>query len=349
MAGTELEPIQADVIQEAGVLTQLARAEIDTQIATAKAYPRSLAQFKATALKMATLDEETAASCFYSLPRDGKQIIGPSARFAEIIAVAWKNLRFGARVVADDGRILTAQGFCRDLENNIEAHLETGRRVTKKNGSRYSDDMIVTTGNAASSIALRNAILKVVPKAYWGVVFDAARKTAIGDSKTMVLRRTQAIDYFAKLHVSTQQILDVLERKAVEEIDLEDLEKLTGLRTAIKDGDTTVEEAFAPTVKATDKIKERLNGSTKPPTQETPPKPAAHEPSPEQQSALCSKETAQAIRKLIAEQYANDLGASGRILKPYHKNNWNELTQAEADDVLAELRGAPETATSRDW
>ena len=44
-------------------------AELDVQISTAKAYPRSIAKFQKDALTFATVDEETAGSMFYVLPK----------------------------------------------------------------------------------------------------------------------------------------------------------------------------------------------------------------------------------------------------------------------------------------
>jgi hypothetical protein len=229
-----------------GALAEITRAEVDMQIATAKRYPRSLRRFKQLAMEMATLDEETAASCFYALPRSGKTIEGPSARFAEIIAVAWTNLRCGARIISAGQNLLTSQGFAHDLESNVGVTIETQRRITNSKGQRFNDDMIVVTGNAAASIAYRNAVLKVVPQAYWKSVFQAAKQTAIGNAVTLSARRQSAIEFLAKMSVSEKQILDVLGRNGVEEITLDDLGKLRGFITAIKDGDTTIEEAFSP-------------------------------------------------------------------------------------------------------
>ena len=48
---------------------------------------------------MATIDAEVAGSCFYKLSRGGKTIEGPSVRLAEIVASAWGNLKFGARII----------------------------------------------------------------------------------------------------------------------------------------------------------------------------------------------------------------------------------------------------------
>lgn len=220
------------------------RAELDQQVSTAKAYPRSIAKFKAEALAMATLDQDTAASCFYALPRGGKTIEGPSVRLAEIIGSAWGNLTYGSRVVEIGERLLTAQGVCRDLERNVSASVNVERRITDKNGKRYSDDMIVVTGNAACSIALRNAIFRVVPMAYGKDILAQARRVAIGDARTLAARRAGMIEYFSKMGVEAKRILWLLDKPSVDDIGLDDMQVLVGLATAIKDGDTTVDEAF---------------------------------------------------------------------------------------------------------
>lgn len=225
-------------------MSPLVRAEIDMQVATANRYPRSIAKFKARATEMATLDEDTAASCFYNLPRDGKRIEGPSVRFAEIVASSWRNLRAGARIIAEDDRYITAQGFAHDLENNVAVAMEVQRRITKKNGQRYGDDMIITTGNAASAIAFRNAIFKIVPRSFWQPVLEAAKQAAIGTATTLSKRRQAAFDYFAKMGVAGDTILAHLNRKSIEDVDLENLGELTGLKTAIKEGSIGIEEAF---------------------------------------------------------------------------------------------------------
>lgn len=233
---------EAEVVSGSS-LALLHKAEIDQQIATAHAFPRSVVKFKAEALEMATLDEETAASCFYSLPRGGKPIEGPSARLAEIVASAWGNLRYGAKVVEITQTQVVAEGFCHDLQRNNAARIEVRRSIVGKSG-RYNDDMINVTGNAACSIALRNAIFKVVPMAYVKDVYVQARKVAIGDASTLSARRAKMLEHFGKMGVDQKRILWLLNRRGVEDISLEDMQTLIGLATAIKDGDTSVDEAF---------------------------------------------------------------------------------------------------------
>ncbi|MBG6211726.1 hypothetical protein IWQ49_006417 [Labrenzia sp. EL_126] len=229
---------------ETGTVAMLAAAEIDQQISTAKRYPRSLQNFRQEALAMATLNEDVAQECFYAIPRDGKMVEGPSARFAEIVISAWGNCRSGARIVNEGQEFVTAQGVCHDLQRNVAITYEVQRRITGKSGKRYSPDMIGVTANAASSIALRNAILKVVPKAFWNDIYLAARKTVMGDFKTLGTRRVNAIKEFLAYGVAEEQIFEVLDVKGIEDIGLEHLVTLGGILTAIKEGDTTPEQAF---------------------------------------------------------------------------------------------------------
>jgi hypothetical protein len=225
-------------------LAQIIRAETDTQITTAKRYPRDFSLSKRKMLSLATLDEETASGCFYKLNRQGKTIEGPSVRMAEIAISCFGNIKAGARVIANDGKTITAQGFCHDLENNVAVSVEVKRRITDKAGKTYSEDMQVVTGNAACAIAFRNAAYKVVPMALIKPVYEAAKKCAVGDLKTLADRRTAALKYFSSLGVNEKKVLGYLGKSAVDGIDLGDVENLIGLSTAIKEGSTTVDEAF---------------------------------------------------------------------------------------------------------
>lgn len=234
-------------------LELIQRAEIDMQITTAKKYPRDLARVKKRMLEFATLDEETAESCFYTLPRDGKAIQGPSVRLAEIAVACYGNIRAASRIIENDGKAITSQGACHDLENNTLISVEVKRRITDKYGKTYKDDMQIVTGNAANSIAFRNAVFKVVPGALIKPVYEAAKAVAVGDATTLSTKRDKIVKRLNAMQVDTPRILEKLGKSSVENIGLEDLEILIGLGTAIKDGDTTVDEAFS--VSNTDKIR----------------------------------------------------------------------------------------------
>lgn len=239
------EPIK---VEQAEILQAINRSEVDIQIATAKQYPRHLPTVLNQIATLATLDVETAEDCFYVLRRNGangsNSIEGLSVRMAEIIASAWGNLRVQTRIIGNDGKTITAQGICHDLETNMAYSGEVKRRITDKYGKTYSDDMQVVTGNAAAAIAFRNAVLKVVPKAVTKRVIADVKQVAMGQALDLETSRQRMVDYFGKLGVTEELLLEYLELKKREEIDKERVFELRALANAIKEGTTTVQEAF---------------------------------------------------------------------------------------------------------
>lgn len=218
--------------------------QIDIQVATAKRYPRSIKRFKEKALTMATLDEETAASCFYVLPRDKKPIEGPSVRLAEIALSAWGNAQVAARTVKEDDDFVYAESVAWDLESNVAVRIEVRRRIKDKNGKRFGVDMIGVTANAANKIAMRNAVFSVIPFAYVKDIYEQTKKVAIGSVATLAARRSKMIEHFGKMGVVPEKICHKLGRAGVEDITVDDLAVLIGLANALRDGDTTPEEVF---------------------------------------------------------------------------------------------------------
>lgn len=224
----------------------MARAELDQAIVTARQFPRSLATVKSNILSLATLDEQTAEECIYALPRGGKPIRGPSVRLAEIIAAMYGNCHVASRVVAVDrfDKVVIAEGVFWDLETGLRRTAQVRRRITDKNGRLYNDDMIVVTGNAACSIALREAILKGVPKALWRDAYEACDRVIAGDVKTVNQRRTEAFKAFAAFGVTPEMIYEALEIGGEAEVDLDQLATLKAMYRAVRDGDTPVEQYF---------------------------------------------------------------------------------------------------------
>lgn len=238
-----------EVVEEVSpqVIYQQDKAAIDVQISTAKAYPRNMKRSIDNALALVTMDIETAKTCTYSVPRGGKAITGPSVHLAKILAQVWGNLRVEAKVVSIDGKQITSEAVCFDLENNLAIKAQIKRSITTKNG-RMNDDMITVTGNAANSIALRNAILSVIPRAVVDKIYNAAKQTITGDVSTavkLVARRKQVFDGLKDTYGLTEkEVLSAIGKAALDHVTQDDIVVLIGIGTAIKDGDTTIEVAF---------------------------------------------------------------------------------------------------------
>ncbi|MBE6177361.1 MAG: hypothetical protein E7149_02500 [Rikenellaceae bacterium] len=231
-------------VQQAEMLQAINRSEVDMQVSTAKQYPRELPKVLNQIATYATMDTETASECFYVLRRNGDAIEGLSVRMAEIIAGAWGNLRVQTRIIGNDGKTITAQGICHDLETNVAVSVEVKRRITDSKGRTYSEDMQVVTGNAASAIAFRNAVLKVVPKAVTKKVIEEVKQVALGQAIDLETGRQNCLANFAKVGVTDKMIFDLFDISKIEEIDKNRLFELKGLWNAIKEGTTTVQEAF---------------------------------------------------------------------------------------------------------
>ncbi|MHC2250966.1 hypothetical protein ACVILK_000658 [Bradyrhizobium embrapense] len=242
-------------------LPTILKAEIDSQIATAKAFPRSIHKAIENICTLATLDEETAAECLYALVRKKKQrgrggqteetenkpIEGPSIRLAEIAAQCWGNNRIKSRVITvnkKDGWV-EALGVFHDLETNMASEATIRRNILTSGGHVFSNDMITVTGNAAAAIAKRNAILAGIPRGIYRRAYQDARAIVAGNQATLGQNREKAIAAFASFGVTADQIFESLDVEGEGDIKLDHIVTLRGMFMALKNGEATVEEMFA--------------------------------------------------------------------------------------------------------
>ena len=226
------------------------RANVDSQVATAKQYPRDISRSVNNSIAMATMDYATAQSCGYALPRGGKPITGPSVHLAKLIVSNWGNMRAEAKVVQITDKQVISRGTCWDLENNVATAFEVRRSIVGKNGKRFSDDMITVTGNAANSIAYRNAVFSVIPKAITDKVYQAAQHFITGDlsdEEKLVARRKKCIDFFKDEYgITENEVVMLCGKQTVNQIKADQIALLLGITQSLKDGDTTVEEVMRP-------------------------------------------------------------------------------------------------------
>lgn len=266
---------------ESATVAIITRSEVEAQLDAAHKHKRSVKAFLNEALTLATLTRQVAESCIYAIPRDGKTVAGPSVRLAEIVASAYGNLHIGTRIIDIEEKEIVAQGVAWDLEKNNRITVETRRRITGKTGRRFSDDMITVTGNAAASIALRNAIFRVVPRAYVDSIYAKVREVAVGDAKTLDARRKEVVERLAKIGVPPDRVFGKL-GKRIEDIGLDEVELLIGWGTAIKNGDQQIDDLFppvspAPAPPAEDGRRISMKGSKKADaSNESPPEPGSN-------------------------------------------------------------------------
>jgi hypothetical protein len=145
--------------------------------------------------------------------------------------------------------------------------------------------MIVTTSNAAISIACRNAILAVVPRALWEAAYLEARQVAAGSMNDIAGERAYWLDYWGKLGVKPAEVFYAIGVNGPDDITLEHLALLVGYQNAVKEGEATIASIFhadqppAPSQKA-ENLTQALKESKPAPKKTEPPKKVPAEPEP---------------------------------------------------------------------
>lgn len=246
----EVAQIQSGDAQSIIQLDAIEKANVDTQVSTAKQYPRDITRALNNSIVMATIDQQTAQTMGYALPRGGKPITGPSVHLAKLIVSNWGNIRAEAKVVQITDSQVVSRGTCWDLENNVATAFEVRRSIKGKNGQRFTDDMITVVGNAANAIAYRNAVFSVIPKAITDKVYQAAQHCITGDlsdDAKLLQRRTQCLKFFNDEYgISEAEVVKLCGKQTVNQIRGEEIALLIGIYQSLKDGDTTVDEIMKP-------------------------------------------------------------------------------------------------------
>ena len=230
------------------------KAELDTMIATANAYPRDERKSLDKAIMLATLDEETAQGCFYSLPRKDKMgnnvaIEGESIRLAEIMRSCWGHIHTQTRVVEVAEKHIVTEAVCWDLQTNNK-HISSDRisiwfgEKNGKGGYRANNDMQLMLAKASQAKALRNAIFQVIPKGMVKIVGKAAKQCAIGEVKTISSKVRNVVDRLVKMGINQAQMIEYFGHSKIDDFTAEDLTCLIGVGTALKDGLIKPEQVF---------------------------------------------------------------------------------------------------------
>ena len=250
LANYEVAQVAQGDAQSVIQMDAIEKANVDVQVSTAKQFPRNVTRANQNSIVMATIDPETAQMMRYALPRGGKPITGPSVHLAKLIVSNWGNIRAEAKVVQITDSQVVSRGTCWDLENNVATAIEVRRNIKGKGGQRFSDDMITVVGNAANSIAFRNAVFSVIPKAVTDKVYRAAQECITGDlsdEAKLLQKRTNCLKFFNDEYgITEEEVIKLCGKQTVNQIKAEEIALMLGIYQSLKDGDTTVEEVMEP-------------------------------------------------------------------------------------------------------
>lgn len=239
----EYEESEQEIVSESQ-LTAYEEAERTSQVAIAKKYPRSITKFRKELSEVARMNQPVAMQMMYSVPRAGKQLIGPSVRFAEVVLSAWGNCHAAVRIKDVVGDFIVAESAFYDAEANARITVEVKRRITDRDGRRFNTDMIGVTGAAASSVALRGAILRGIPKAYWDDIFELAKKTAAGDVASMEKTRSEIVAIFRALGITDAMLMNALNVQGMADVGTDEIVAMQAWHKQLVAKDSTLEDIF---------------------------------------------------------------------------------------------------------
>lgn len=231
------------------------RASIDTQIATAKRFPRNLRKVLDNSIAIVTMDIDTAKTCRYTKPVGGKQITGASVHLARIICQQYGNIRVQQRIKSIDAKTIVAEAVAFDMETNYAVCVEARRSILKKDGTRYDESTIETNAMAIMAIAERNAILKILPKVIVDKTYNEAFAFAFGnltDKAKLLKERNRIFSVFKdKYNLQESDVLKVIGLGTKEAVGPEDIANLSGIIQSLVDKEIQVSDLLEKVEKKT--------------------------------------------------------------------------------------------------
>ena len=240
---------QMDKINQGTVAIEASRAIAEAQgkLVIAKRFTRDEVEAYAKAME-ACQRPTMAAKAFYSFPRGGQTVEGPTIRFAEELARCWGNIDYGIKELSQDDGKSEMQAYAWDLETNAQSvqnftnphQREQGKKMVNLTSQR---DIYENNANMATR-RLRSRILAILPSWFVEDAIEECKKTLAGRNDTPLIDRVKKmVVAFAKIGVTQEQIEKRLKKK-IDTMNADDFVEYTGIYNAIKQGESKIAEWF---------------------------------------------------------------------------------------------------------
>ena len=244
-----------DNINQGSVAIESSRAIAEAQgkLIIAKRFPRDEIQAFAD-MKKACQRPGLASKAFYSYPRAGETVSGPTIRLAEELARCWKNIEYGIKELSQDNGKSEMQAFAWDLEANtmsVQNFTNPHAREVRDKKTKQTTikqltslrDIYENNANMAGR-RLRARILAVLPADFVEEAIAECKRTLAGKNDTPLEDRIRKmIVEFEKLGVTREMIEKRLTR-SVETMNGDDLAEFIGIYNSLKEGQTKISAWF---------------------------------------------------------------------------------------------------------
>lgn len=251
----QINGVSFDNINQGTVAVESHRAIAEAQgkLVIAKRFPRD--EFQAFAdMKKACQRPGLASKAFYSYPRGGETISGPTIRLAEELARCWRNIEYGIKELSQDNGKSEMQAFAWDLEANTMSVQNFTNPHAKEVKDKNKGQTIIKQLTSLRDIYENNAnmagrrlrarILAVLPADFVEEAIAECKKTLAGKNDTPLADRVRnMIVQFEKLGVSREMIEKRLKR-SVDTMNATDLTDYVGIFNSLKEQQTKISDWF---------------------------------------------------------------------------------------------------------
>lgn len=257
-------PVQSEPATRIGQATAIelsrAEAEVKAAVFVAQQAPRNV-QAAVEEMRYACQQMALADKAFFSYPRAGETVSGPSIHLARELALIWGNIQHGTMELSRDNGLGQSEilAYAWDLQRNSRSSqifIAPHVRDTRKGKKSLTDLRDVYENNAnLGARRLREAIYAVLPAWYTAEAIQICQKTLDkGDGTPLADRVQEAVERYSRVGVGLKQLEAKLGRPRGD-WDESDITKLQIIFQSVSRGEMSREEAFPPERVTADEIR----------------------------------------------------------------------------------------------
>lgn len=228
-----------------------AEAEVKAAVFIAQQNPRNV-QAAVEEMRYACQQYALAEKAFFSYPKAGETISGPSIHLARELALMWGNVQHGTMELSRDNTLGQSEilAYAWDLQRNSRSSqifIAPHTRDTRKGKKDLTDLRDVYENNAnLGARRLREAIFAMLPAWYTAEAVSLCEQTlSKGDGTALEDRVAEAIDSYSRVGVSLKQLESKVGRPR-KDWDEADVSKLQITYQSVARGEMSRDEAFPP-------------------------------------------------------------------------------------------------------
>lgn len=241
----------AHIGQATAIELSRAEAEVKAAVFVAKQNPRNR-DLARDEMRFACSQLAIAEKAFFSYPKAGQTVSGPSVHLARELALIWGNIQHGTMELSRDTALGQSEilAYAWDLERNsrssqifIAPHI----RDTRSGKKTLTDLRDVYENNAnLGARRLREAIYAVLPDYYTAEAIQICQQTlARGDGASLDDRIEQEVARYSRVGVTVKQ-LETKVGRPQQKWDEQDVAKLGTIFRSVERGEMSRDEAFPP-------------------------------------------------------------------------------------------------------